>query len=94
MRRNGTFLDGWEGKSELSNRILAEANVSVEQNISYKSECIAIDAMFLLNQMSTKPLWIKKGKDLAAEFCKRVDQQSDGAGIVVVGFEWYTRIKW
>ena len=31
----------------------------------------------------------KKGKYLATEFCKRIDQQSDGAGIVVVGFEWY-----
>ena len=48
--------------------------------------------MFLLNQMSAKPLWIKKVKiefSLKTEFCKRIDQQSDGAGIVVVGFEWY-----
>ena len=59
-------------------------------NIPYKSECIAIDAMFLVNQISTKSLWVKTGSDLAAEFCKRVDQQSEGAEVIVIGFEWYS----
>ena len=43
-----------------------------------------------MNQISTKPVWVKNGADLAKEFCKRVDQQSEGADIVIIGFEWYS----
>ena len=46
--------------------------------------------MFVMNQISTKPVWVKNGADLAKEFCKRVDQQSEGADIVIIGFEWYS----
>ncbi len=90
MRRDGVLLDGWEGKSSLAVRVLLEANVSVIEEIPYKSECVAIDAMYIMNQISTKPLWIISGRDLAREFCNRVDQQSDGAESIVIGFEWYS----
>lgn len=90
MRRDGTLIDGWDGKSDLATRILVEANVSVEPTVPFQSECVAIDAMYIMNQISTKPLWIKTGNDLAAEFCKRIDQQSGDASGVIVGFEWYT----
>ena len=33
-------------------------------------------------QNSMKPIWIKTGRDLAAEFCKRIDQQTEGAEIL------------
>ena len=46
--------------------------------------------MFVMNQISTKPIWVRNGGDLAKEFCKRVDQQSEGADIVIIGFEWYS----
>ena len=89
MKRDGTLLDGWDGKSNLAARVLAEANIHVTPSITNKSQCVAIDAMYVMNQISTKPIWIKTGRDLAAEFCKRIDQQTEGAEIVVVGFEWY-----
>ena len=28
--------------------------------------------------------------DLAAEFCKRVNQKLEGAEAIVIGFEWYS----
>ena len=90
MRRDGVLLDGWEGKSSLAIRVLHEANVSVVEEIPHKCECVAIDAMYVMNQISTKPLWVKTGRDLAREFCNRVDQQSDGAQSIVIGFEWYS----
>ena len=91
VRRDGTLLDGWEGKSLFASRILVEANVSVEKTVPFfQNECVAIDAMYIVNQLSTKPLWIKTGNDLAVEFCKRIYQKSDSASSVVVGFEWYS----
>ena len=87
-RHDETLLGGWERKSELTARVLGEANVTVLQVFPYKSECLAIDAMYRINQISTKLLWIKTGHDLATEFCKLVDQL-DGAETVAVGFEWY-----
>ena len=69
---------------------MKEADVEISDTIPYKSECVAIDAMFLVKQISTKPLWVKTGSDLAAEFCKRVDMQSEGANVIVIGFEWYS----
>ena len=47
--------------------------------------------MYMMNQFSTKPLLIKTGNDLAAEFCKRVDQELVGAETVLTGFEWYSK---
>ena len=90
MRHSGTLLDGWEGKLELAARVFGEANVMVLQDIPYKSECIVINAKYIMNQISNKPLWIKIGSDLAAEFCKHVGQQLGGAETVVIGFEWYS----
>ena len=46
--------------------------------------------MFIMNQISTKPVWMKRGSDLAKEFCNRVDQQTEGAEIIVIAFEWYS----
>ena len=89
MKWDGT-LDGWDAKSDLEPCVLKEANVAVVENVSFKSECVAIDVMFIMNQITTKPIWIKRGSNLAKEFCKRVDQQSEGAEIVVIGFEWYS----
>ena len=89
-RRDGTLLDGWDGKSDLATRVLAEANIKVTPSIANKADCVAIDAMYVINQISTKPVWIKTGRDLAAEFCKRIDQQTEGAKMVVIGFEWYS----
>ena len=60
------------------------------QDIPFKSKYNAIDAMFIMNQILTKPLSIKRGSDLTAEFCKRVDQQVVGAEIIVIGFECYS----
>ena len=53
---------------------------------------IAIDAtMYIMNQFSTKPLLVKTGDDLAAEFCKRVNQELVGAETVLTGFESYSK---
>ena len=68
MRCDGTLLDGWEGKQELAACVLSEVNVTFLQDIPYKSKCTASDAMYLMNQIWTKPLWIKKESNLAAEF--------------------------
>ena len=65
MRRDGVLLDGWEGKSDLAKRIRNEAGVAVITDIPSAAECVAIDAMFLMNQISTKPMWVKNGSDLA-----------------------------
>ena len=89
MKRDGTLLDGWEGKSDLAKTVLKEAGVTVVQQIPIISEVVAVDAMFVMNQISTKPIWVKSGDDLAKEFCDRVDKQSEGAEMVIVGFEWY-----
>ena len=67
MRRDGVLLDGWEGKSDLATRIRNEAGVAVITDIPSAAECVAIDAMFLMNQISTKPMWVKNGSDLAKE---------------------------
>ena len=61
-------------------------NVSVVAEIPPKSECVCIDTMFIMNQITSKPSWVKTGSDLACEFCKCVDQQSKNAEIVIVGF--------
>ena len=90
MKRDGVLLDGWEGKSDLTTCIRIEAGVQIATELPFVAECVAIDAMFLLNQMSTKPLWVKNGSDLAKEFCNRVEQQCSGAEMVIVGFEWYS----
>lgn len=89
MKQDGTLLDGWDGKAELAATTLKEANLPVVVNIPFQSEVVAIDAMFLMNQISTKPTWVKTGKDIAKEFCDRVEMQSEGAEIIVIGFEWY-----
>lgn len=73
MRYKGTPLDGWEGKLQLAACVLGKANVTIFKDIPYKSECIAIDTMYLMNHISIKPSWIKTGIDLAAEFCKHVE---------------------
>ena len=44
-----------------------------------------------MNQFSTKSLLIKTGDDLAAEFCKRVNQELVGAETVLTGFESYSK---
>ena len=90
MKRDGTLLDGWEGKSELTACVLKEANVAVVDKVSCQFECAAIDAMFIMNQITTKPAWVTRGIDIAQEFLNRVDQQSEGAEIVIIGFEWYS----
>ena len=90
MKRDGTLLDGWEGKADLFSIVRNEAQVSVTEVPPCKYEAVAIDAMFVMNQISTKPVWIKTGNDLAKEFCNRVDQQTDGAEVVIIGFEWYS----
>ena len=87
MKRDGTLLDGFEGKPKLVTEICSSANVS---EVPPKSDCVCIDAMFLINQITSKPSWVKTGSDLACEFCKRVDQQSENAEIVIVGFESYS----
>ena len=93
MKRDGTLLDGWEGKSDLAKTVLKEAGVTLVQQIPIISEVVAVDAMFVMNQISTKPIWVKSGDDLAKEFCDRVDKQSEGAEMVIVGFEWYSDLS-
>ena len=90
MRRDGTLLDGWDGKSDLASCILKKANVVVVEQVDVQYQCVAIDAMFIMNQISSKPLWVNKGSDLAQEFYNRVDQQSEDADIIIIGFEWYS----
>lgn len=90
MKRDGTLLNGWDGKADLFSCVRAEAKVPVTEEAPCKFECVAIDAMFIMNQITTKPLWMKSGRDLSKEFCNRVDQQSEGAELVVIGFEWYS----
>ena len=90
MIRDGTLLDGWEGKSDLAKTVLKEAGVTVVKHIHFESEVVAVDAMFVMNQISTKPIWVKTGADLAKEFCDRVDKQSEGVYLVIDGFEWYS----
>ena len=51
------------------------------------AECIAIDARYLLNQISPIPKYVKTGKDLATEFCKRVEKLTMNASLVVVAFD-------
>ena len=50
MRRDSTLLNVWEGKSDFAARELGEANVTVFKDIPYKSECIVIDVMYIMNQ--------------------------------------------
>ena len=92
MRREGTFLDGWEGKTGLAARVLGGANITIFQDIPYKSEHIAIDAMYIMHHIWNKKLWVNKGSDLTSEFCICVDQ-SEGAKIVLIGFECYSDIS-
>ena len=55
------------------------------------AECIAIDSMYLLNQNSPIPKYVKTGEDLANEFCKRVEKLTMNASLVVVAFDNYTK---
>ena len=45
--------------------------------------------MYIMNHISSKPLDQNSG-DISAEFCKRVDQQLEGAESVVIGLGWYS----
>ena len=72
MKRDGTLLDGWDGKSEFFSCVRQEANVPITDEAPCKFEFVAIDAMFVMNQIFTKPVWVKNGADLAKEFCKCV----------------------
>ena len=60
MNTDGSLLDGGEGKSQLVKTLKTESGTSSQPPNDF--DCIAIDAMCLLNQM-TKPAWVKMGKD-------------------------------
>ena len=62
------------------------------QPLDIDFDCIAIDAMCLLNQM-TKPTWVKTGSDLGSFFCIRVDEILMGAAMVIVAFDTYNDIS-
>ena len=45
-----------EEKSDLAKTVLKESGVTVVQQIPFESEVVAVDAMFVMNQISTKPI--------------------------------------
>ena len=51
--------------------------------------CVAVDAMYLINKMTPKPVWIQNGRDLASNFCRRVNEITGGASHVIVAFDTY-----
>ena len=70
FKHDGTLLDGFQGKSKLVEKLL---NHTFHQSaVITNFDCVVIDAMFLLNQLNPKPQNIKKGRDLAREFLKRI----------------------
>ena len=91
MKSDGTLLDGGEGKSQLVKVLKNESGCSTQSLID-DYDCIAIDAMCLLNQMS-KPTWVKTGEDLASLFCKRVNDLAMGATTVIVAFDTYRELS-
>ena len=38
MKRDGTLLDGWDGKSDLAKTVLKETDVSITPSIPFESE--------------------------------------------------------
>ena len=91
MNTDGSLLDGGEGKSQLVKTLKTESGTSSQPLIN-DFDCIAIDAMCLLNQMN-KPTWVKTGKDLASSFCKRVDDIAMSATTVLVAFDTYKDVS-
>ena len=91
MNPDGSLLHGGDGKSLLVKTLKAESGTNT-QPLDIDLDCIAIDAMCLLNQM-TKPTWVKTGSDLGSSFCKRVDEISMGAATVIVAFDAYNDIS-
>ena len=91
MNTDGSLLDGDEGRSQLVKTLKTESGTSSHPLIN-DFDCIAIDAMCLLNQM-TKPTWVKTGKDLASSFCKRVDDIAMSAIILLVAFDTYKNVS-
>ena len=72
MNNQGRLMPGAEGKAELVAKVIDHTKVQYMTDTS--AECIAIDARYLLNQISPIPKFVKTGKDLATEFCKRVEK--------------------
>ena len=89
MNNQGHLIPGAEGKAELVAKVIGHTKVQYMTDIS--AECIAIDAMYLLNQISPIPKYVKTGKDLANEFCKRVEKLTMNTSLVVVAFDNYTK---
>ena len=87
FKRDGTLLDGFQGKSKLVEKVLGHTN---HQSVVLTNfDCVVIDAMFLLNQINPKPQNIKNGRDLAKEFLKRVYHVSSTASLFVIVFNQY-----
>ena len=89
MNNQGHLIPGAKGKAELVAKVIGHTKVQYMTDIS--AECIAIDAMYLLNQISPILKYVKTGKDLANEFCKRVEKLTMNASLVIVAFDNYTK---
>ena len=63
---DGSLLDGSKSKSDAVTEILKDAEIEPSDQLPTRPDCVVIDAMRVLNEMSTKRL--KTGKDLSNEF--------------------------
>lgn len=90
MKRDVTLLDGFTGKADLVKEVLKATRVEEVPSIQpLFNICVCIDAMYVVNQIASKPSWVKTGTDLAREFTNRIDEQSKDAELVIVAFDSY-----
>ena len=85
---DGFLLDGSKSKSDAVKKILKAAEIEPSDQLPTRPDCVVIDAMRVLNEMSTKHF--KTGKDLSNEFLHRIDAISLNAGLQIIAFDTYS----
>ena len=68
--------------------ILKAAEIEPNDQLPTRPDCVVIDAMRVLNEMSTKHF--KTRKDLSNEFLHRIDAISLNAGLQIIAFDTFT----
>ena len=81
---DGSLLDGRKSKSDAVTEILKAAEIEPSDQLPTRPDCAVLDAMRVLNEMSTKQS--KTGKDLSNEIFHRIDAISLNAGPQIIAF--------
>ena len=85
---DGSLLDGSKSKSDAVNELLKYTEYEPSDNPPSNPDSVVIDAMRVLNEMSTKRF--KTGKDLVNDFLRRIEVISLNARLQTVVFDTYS----